>query len=107
MDECRVESAARGAALSAVMSGNEQPAVIEQAELFRLHFDLVVTSDRPPHVAPHRLRAVVASTHVERKAVGDVPDEVGMQAASTARRGRLRREPGKAVEPSKLWYRSP
>src|SRR6202042_2820023 len=34
---------------------------------------------RPPHVAPHCLGSVVASPHVERKAVGDLPDEVWMQ----------------------------
>ena len=36
MDECRVEAAARGAAFAAVVSGDEKPSVIEEAELFRL-----------------------------------------------------------------------
>ena len=79
MDECRVEAAARGAALAAVVSGDEKPSVIEEAELFRLHHDLVVASDGPPYVASHSLGAVVAAAHVKRKSVGDVSDEVGMQ----------------------------
>ena len=86
MDECRVQSTARLAALPSVVTGHEQSAVVEQAELLRLRLDLVVASDRPPQVALHGLGSVVTSTHVERKAVGGMPDELRMQQLDNASR---------------------
>jgi hypothetical protein len=61
------------------VTGHEQSAVIEQAELFRSRLDLVMASDRPPEVALHCLGSVVVSTHAERKAVSGVTDELRVQ----------------------------
>jgi hypothetical protein len=81
MYEFRVQSAARYTALTSVVTGDEQSAVVEQAELFRPRLCLVVASDHPPQLALHCIGSVVASAHVERKAVSGMPDELWMQQA--------------------------
>src|SRR6516164_11223055 len=79
MDECRVQPPARLPALPAIVTGHGQSTVIEEAEILRLRLHLVVAPDGPPQVALYRLRSVVATTHAQRKAVGGVTDELGMQ----------------------------
>src|ERR1700758_5388172 len=62
-----------------VMARNEQPAVVEGAELFGLCLGPVVAGDPPPQIALHVLRSDVLAAHVQWESFGGVPDEVWMQ----------------------------
>ena len=77
--ERRVELVARHPSLTAVVTADMEPAIVEHAVILGLRFDSIVPSDAPPQVALHRLRPDVLAAHVQRQALGRMADEVGMQ----------------------------
>src|SRR5271166_382699 len=79
MMECRVELVARPAGLTPVAAGDQQAAVVEGVEFVGLGLNVVMATEPPPHLAPHRVRSNVLAAYAQRQTRSGMAEEIRMQ----------------------------